>query len=208
MVLDDSPQGNNAELEDGAYVSNEDAKSGLSVNLGKNGYMIVPDDFKGKPTNAAAISMWAKLKNIQGDNPLFQAYDNKTIHYGLSVLDGKASWVHRDDAGYQLFNVTANESKFTPGKWHHIVGAYSAKEKKATLWLDGKKIGSKTGITGPLSQNWDKLSMFAGKTAGVADNVFMFRCSLDRTKIVALYVTAASPKDAKRFQIPKSKKNH
>lgn len=209
MVLDDSPQGNNAELESGAFVSDEQAKSGLSVNIGEDGYLDVQDDFKGKPTKAAAVSMWVKLKDVEGNNPLFQTFENSSKHYDLSVVDGRLSWGHLDDLGKAIFHVTANDdAKFTSGKWHHVVGAYSDKTKKATLWLDGKKVGSEENASGLLSQNWDKVTLFKGKTSGVADNVFMFRCSLDRTKVVALYVAAASPKDAKRSKIPKVKQGH
>ena len=210
MVLDDSPQYNNAELQNGAFVSDQQAKSGLSATIGEDGYMDIPGEFKGKPTKAAAVSMWAKIKSVDGSNPLFQTYDhieNSTgLHYDLSVVDGRLSWGHRDDLGKALFHVIANDdAKFTPGKWHHIVGAYSGKTKKATLWLDGKKVGSEENVSGILAQNWDNVSLFRGKTSGVVDNVFMFRCSLDRTKVVALYVAAASPKDAKRSRIPKVK---
>lgn len=210
MVLDDSEQGNNAELESGAFVSDEQAKSGLTaVNIGEDGYLDILEPFKGKPTKAAAVSMWAKIKDVEGKNPLFQTYENSSVRYDLSVMDGRVSWGHLDDLGKAIFHVTADDdAKFIPGKWHHIVGTFSDKTKNATLWLDGKKVGSEEGVSGLLSQNWDKVSMFKGKTSGFADNVFMFRCSLDRTKVVALYVAAASPKDAKRSRIPKVKQGH
>ncbi|XP_031568290.1 uncharacterized protein LOC116302991 [Actinia tenebrosa] len=209
-VLDDSPQGNNAELDDGAYVSDQQAKSGLSLHIGEDGHMEIPESFKGKPTRAAAVSMWVKLQDVSGKKPLFQTYENEeSLHYDLSVVDGRLSWGHLDDIGKVIFHVTADENaKFTPRKWHHIVGAYSDKTKEATLWLDGKKVGKEENVSGLLSRNWDRVSLFKGKTSGDADNVFMFRCSLDRTKVVALYVAAASPKDAKRSQIPKVKKSH
>lgn len=193
----------------GAFVSDENAKSGLSVKIGEDGYMDVPEDFKGKPTRAAAVSMWVKLKDVEGNNPLFQTHENSALRYDLSVMDGRVSWGHLDDLGKAIFHVTANDdAKFTPGKWHHVVGTYSEPSKKAILWLDGKKVGSEENVSGLLSQKWDKVSLFKGKTSGVADNVFMFRCSLDRTKVVALYVAAASPKDAKRSGIPKVKQGN
>lgn len=204
MVLDDSPEINNAELEDGAYITNTDSKSGISASIGHDGYLQLPNTFKGMPKKAAAISMWIKLSDVKGVNPLFQAEDrNSTVHYDLSIVDGKPLWVHRNDTDQEMFKVTANDdAHFTAGAWHHIVGAYSTKYKEATLWLDGKQIGSQKNVTGMLSQDWSKVYMFEGKTSGLADNIFMFRCPLDRTKIIALYVSVASPKDSKRFKIP------
>merc|ERR1712150_146038 len=122
----------------------------------------------------------------------------------MGIVDGKAIWTHRSDIDQEIFKVKAgNDSRFTAGAWHHIVGAYSSKNKEATLWLDGKEIGHQKDVMGKLSQDWTKVLMFEGKTAGFADNIFMFRCPLDRTKIIALYVAAASPKDTKKSTIPK-----
>lgn len=205
MVLDDSPKINNAQLEDGAYTTNIGSKAGISASIGDDGYLKIPSTFKGKPKKAAAISMWVKLRDVNGINPLLQISDrNDTVHYDLSIVDGKPQWVHRNDTDNELFKVTANnDAHFTAGVWHHIVGTYSSKDKEASLWLDGKQVGSQKDVTGLLSQEWSHVYMFEGKTSGLADNIFMFRCPLDRTKIVALYVAVASPKDAKRFNIPK-----
>lgn len=205
MILDDSPKTNNARLEDGAYVINTGSSSKTSATINDDGYVDIPGTFKGKPKKAAAISMWINLKSVDGANPLFQASDrNGTTHYDLSIVNGRATWTHRDDTDQEIFKVKASdESRFTAGKWHHIVGTYSSKNKKATLWLDGKEVGHQKDVTGKLSQDWTKIFMFEGKTVGLADNIFMFRCSLDRTKVIALYVSALSPKHEKKSTIPK-----
>ncbi|XP_032240272.2 uncharacterized protein LOC116619522 [Nematostella vectensis] len=209
VVFDDSIEGNDAELEQGAFVSDETAKSGLAMNLGQQGFLKLADKFKGKPRRSVAVSMWVKLDDTNGYNPLLRAIgDDDITHYELAVNNSKGLWVHRDDNGAVVFQVESNGTKgLTPGSWHHILGSFNGREGNASLWVDGKATGSQSGVTGSLSRHWNMVKMFEGKTSGIVDNVFMFRCPMDRTKIVALYVAAASPKD-KKVLIPRPRKHH
>lgn len=195
--MDDTVQQNNARLMDGATVTNQDTRSGHSANLGEDGKIALAGEFKGKPKKAVAISMWVKLKDVKGNHSLFRATDlNNIVHYDLGVHDGKGSWVHHDDSGKELFRVESRSSDIKPGEWHNIVGEYNSIQGAASLWVDGRRVSQKNGISGPLSQKWNALVVFGGKTAGLLDNIFMFRCPLDRTKIVALYVAAAARNEA------------
>ena len=211
QVLDDSLQKNNVRLTDGVTVTDRSlTKHGHSAKLGKHGKIVLAKDFKGRPRKAIGISMWVKLDSIIGNYSLFRALDGATneTRYELAVHDGKGFWVHYDDSGKVLFKVESVSSDIRAKKWHSIAANYNAVQKKATLWVDGRLVSKQDkAISGPLSQRWNKVVVFGGKTAGLLDNVFMFRCPLDRTKIVALYVAAATPASAdKKSKIQKHQK--
>lgn len=199
LLFDDSPQKNNGKLEGEARVLKDEADLGRSVVFGNKGKIVLEDDFKGKPKKSVAISMWVRLNNIKGTVPLITATDaTNFVRYDLLLRNGKGEWVHRGDSGRELFRVQSSSSDVTPGQWHNIVGSYDSVSRTASLWVDGKQVSKQDGIMGVLSQKWNKLTIFGGKSRGDMDNIFMFRCPLDKTKIVALYVTAASHKDIKK----------
>lgn len=200
LIFDDSPQKNNGQLQGEAHVLKDAADQGRSVEFGNNGKIVLKPGFKGKPKKSIAISMWVKLNNVKGVTvPLITATDSTNfVRYDLLLRNGRGEWVHRGDSGRELFRVQSSSSDVTAGKWHNIVGSYDSMSRTASLWVDGKQVSKEDGIIGVLSQKWNKLTIFGGKARGDMDNVFMFRCPLDKTKIVALYVSAASPKDVKK----------
>ena len=203
-VYDSSEGQNEVYLKDGATLTGQDIITGKAVDLGDDGKVYVGSRFKGKPKKSVAISLWVKLKETKGYHSLFRATDlNNVVHYELSSHDGKGSWVHHNDNGNELFRVQSDSPVIKPRQWQHVVGVYDYKDAKASLWVDGKKIVEKDGIHGQLAQKWSLLSVFGGKTQGLMDNIELFRCPLDRTKVVALYVAAASPKDNKKSSIEK-----
>ena len=199
LVFDDSPQKNNGQLQGEARILKDETDQGRSIDFGNNGKIVLKPGFKGKPKNSVAISMWVKLNDVEGVIPLITATDaTNFVRYDLLLRNGRGEWVHRGDSGRELFRVQSSSSDITPGKWHNIVGSYDSMSKTASLWVDGKQVSKEDGISGVLSQKWNKMTIFGGKARGDMDNIFMFRCPLDKTKIVALYVSAASPKDVKR----------
>lgn len=199
LVLDDSPQKNNGKLEGEARVLKDETDLGRSVDFGNNGKIILDDDFKGKPRKSVAVSTWVKLNSIKGTVPLITATDaTNFVRYDLLLRNGKGEWVHRRDSGRELFRVQSSSSDVTAGQWHNIVASYDSASKIASLWVDGKQVSKQDGVSGALSQKWNKLTIFGGKSHGDMDNIFMFRCPLDKTKIVALYVSDASHKDVKK----------
>ena len=206
MVLDDSLQKNNMQLQDGAKPLKDRMDSGHSAYLGDKGKIVLNSTFKGTPKESVAVSMWVKLNTIKGNIPLLTATDvNDVSHYILLLRDGKGVWVHKMDSGRDLFSVQSSFPVITAGQWHNVVGSYNSFTKTASLWVDGKEVSKQEGINGMLSQRWNKLTIFSGKKAcGYIDNIFMFKCPLDKTKIVALYVSAASPKDVKKDVIEQS----
>lgn len=202
LVFDDSPQKNNGQLQGEARILKDEADQGRSIDFGNNGKIVLKPGFKGKPKKSIAISMWVKLNNVKGVIPLITATDaTNFVRYDLLLRNGRGEWVHRGDSGRELFRVQSSSSDVTAGKWHNIVGSYDSMSRTASLWVDGKQVSKEDGISGVLSQRWNKLTIFGGKAHGDMDNIFMFRCPLDKTKIVALYVSAASPKDVKRDEI-------
>lgn len=206
LVFDDSLQKNNGRLQGEAQVLKDHADQGRSVDFGNNGKIVLKPGFKGKPKKSIAISLWVKLKNVQGVIPLITATDERNfVRYGLQLRNGRGEWVHRGDSGRELFRIQSSTPDVTAEKWHNIVGSFDSMSRTASLWVDGKQVSKEDGINGVLSQKWNKLTIFGGKARGDMDNVFMFRCPLDKTKIVALYVSAASPKEVKRDLIPRPK---
>ena len=206
LVFDDSLQKNNGRLQGEAQVLKDHADQGRSVDFGNNGKIVLKPGFKGKPKKSIAISLWVKLKNVQGVIPLITATDERNfVRYGLQLRNGRGEWVHRGDSGRELFRIQSSTPDVTAEKWHNIVGSFDSMSRTASLWVDGKQVSKEDGISGVLSQKWNKLTLFGGKARGDMDNVFMFRCPLDKTKIVALYVSAASPKEVKRDLIPRPK---
>lgn len=196
LVLDDSPQKNNGQVEGEVRVLKDEADLGRSVDFGNNGKIVLKEGFKGKPKKSVAISLWVKLNNVKGAVPLITATDaTNFVRYDLLLRNGKGEWVHRGDSGRELFRVQSSSSDVTAGQWHNIVGSYDSVSRTASLWVDGKQVSKQDGITGVLSQKWNKLTIFGGKSQGDMDNIFMFRCPLDKTKIVALYVSDASHKN-------------
>lgn len=200
LVFDDSPQKNNGQLQGEARILKDEIDQGRSIDFGNNGKIVLKPGFKGKPKKSIAISMWVKLNDVKGVIPLMTATDaTNFVRYDLLLRNGRGEWVHRGDSGRELFHVQSSSSDITAGKWHNIVGSYDSMSRTASLWVDGKQVSKEDGISGMLSQKWNKLTIFGGKARGDMDNIFMFRCPLDKTKIVALYVSAASPKDVKKM---------
>ena len=199
VALDDSPQKNSGKFEGEASIMKDEEDLGRAVKFGSNGKIVLDDDFKGKPRKSVAVSMWVRLDSIRGTVPLITATDETNfVRYDLLLRNGKGEWVHRVDSGRELFRVQSSSPDVTAGQWHNIVGSYDSKTKSASLWVDGKQVSRKDNINGMLSQKWNKLTIFGGTSRGEMDNIFMFRCPLDKTKIVALYVSDASHKDVKR----------
>ncbi|XP_068753250.1 uncharacterized protein [Montipora capricornis] len=199
VALDDSPQKNNGKFEGEAHVLKESEDLGRSAEFENNGKIVLADNFKGKPRKSVAISLWVRLDSVQGTVPLITATGEENfVWYDLLLRDGKGEWVHRGDSGKELFRVQSSSPDVTAGQWHNIVGTYDAVTKSASLWVDGKEVARQDGISGLLSQKWNKLTIFGSKSRGEMDNIFMFRCPLDKTKIVALYVSDASHKDVKK----------
>ena len=206
-VYDSSEQRNEVFLKDGAGLTDKGIISGKAVNLGNDGKIYVGSKFKGKPRKSVAISLWVKLENEQGNHSLFRATDlNNVVHYQLLSRDGKVSWIHHGDDGKELFRVQSDRPVLKARKWQHIVGVYNYQSSKASLWLDGRKLKEKNAIQGHLAQKWSLLSVFGGRTKGLMDNIQLFRCPLDRTKVVALYVATASPKEDKKSLVEKPHK--
>lgn len=199
LVFDDSPQKNNGRLQGDAHILKDETDQGRSIHFGNNGEIVLKPGFKGKPKKSIAISMWIKLNDVEGVIPLITATDaTNFVRYDLLLRNGRGEWVHRGDSGKELFRVQSGSSDITAGKWHNIVGTFDSMTTTASLWVDGKQVSKEDGVSGVLSQKWNKLTIFGGKARGDMDNIFMFRCPLDKTKIVALYVSAASPKDVKK----------
>ena len=203
-VYDTSEQKNEVYLKDGATLTAKGIITGQAVNLGDDGKVYVGSKFKGKPKKSVAISLWVKLEDLKGDHPLFRATDlNNVVHYELSSQNGKVSWAHRSDNGKELFRVQTDSPVLKARQWQHIVGVYDYNNAKASLWINGEKIREKNGVSGELAQKWSLLSVFGGRTKGFMDNIQLFRCPLDRTKVVALYVASASPKENKKSLVEK-----
>ena len=91
QVQDDSGNGNNALLVNGAHAKKRDAKCGASVEMAGGEVLMNGQEFRHKPSVAITVALWVKL-NRDDDNLSFfnveQTLSGNGASFTLEIKNG------------------------------------------------------------------------------------------------------------------------
>jgi len=107
-------------------------------------YVEVPDADNIKP-ESITIETWVYFKDVSGRQDFLSRNDDYALSLGGNPKDGKV-WGVITTAGDWLD--VEGGTVLEVNKWYHVAMAYSKATKKATLYLDGKKDGEGSALSG------------------------------------------------------------
>ena len=89
VVLDESDSGNNAFLDNGAFIAHHKGICGHFASLGKSGDIILEDTtFRGKPRSGITVASWVNLaRTSRGIHSLFSTARVLTIGQIMGKAD-------------------------------------------------------------------------------------------------------------------------
>jgi len=148
LGTDESGESNHGEAIGGQTTSGAGLCAGDALNPDGDGMHIEIDDFPG-PDSGLTISAWIKPDNIDaGNGQRIFADDVDTTGYALSMSDsgnpGIIRFFNRDadsgDISLDTDDIIEN------GTWYHVVGVYDAEDNTRSIYIDGVKRTSYSGV--------------------------------------------------------------
>lgn len=167
------------------------------------------------PTNwSGTVSFWLKVDPVKDLAPGFTdpiqitdvGYDDAAIWvdftgenprtFRLGVLGDKTEWLkdtlatsRRDEYARRL--VPVKDLPFSGTSWTHVGISYAGlgtAESIATLYLDGKKMGSIEGVDDPFNWELDKSNIFVGiNFIGMMDELSIYNRPFSAEEVGQLY---------------------
>ena len=126
LMLDTSGHENNALATGAATRMMANFSCGMAERLIGGQVSFNGTNFAPKPTIAATIAVWIKLRSSKGRQSIF--YTVGKGQYNLAAEDGKIVWSHMDDNEKVVFKLITLYEHLKPNKWAHIAGTYDSVE--------------------------------------------------------------------------------
>eukprot|EP00794_Sanderia_malayensis_P012220 gene12220-13478_t len=197
LAKDESGNGNDAMLINGAEIVYEGGKCDSAVSLLGGDILFDGERFWPKPIEAVTIALWVKLDTNKGIQSIFDTIGGKfSTHkegqYHVEIENGKVRWFHRNEKHAVVFSITST-ALVAEGAWTHIAGTYDAEKAIAKLFINGDLVAKGPG-NGFLSQDWTGKAGI-GKhehpygnrlLRGMVDEFFIFNCALPRIEVLVL----------------------
>ncbi|KAK2563931.1 EGF-like repeat and discoidin I-like domain-containing protein 3 [Acropora cervicornis] len=143
VILDESDMGNNAFLNNGAFIAPHKGMCGHFASLGKSGDILLEDTtFRGKPRNGVTVALWVNLaRTSRGIHSLFSTARVMTIGqimggYHFEIDDGKVRWFHRNRNQIPVFSAITDDI-VRPDVWTHLIGSYNSTTLDAKVYVNG-----------------------------------------------------------------------